>query len=179
MADMKYAVWLLPESSAEAILEEVIRKIASQFELSRFIPHATLCSGEWSGELPELRKHVEAIASETAIVEADVVGVEGIDSYFQFFYLALDPEALQKVSDIALESLREAHLPSVGPHVSLMYSDDFTGIDRKALAGELKEKILERIVFKSLALVFPRANDWRDVANRQVECRVPFGTKIW
>jgi len=165
-----YALWLLPDEPAAMQLETLIGELSERFGTPRFAPHATLCSGIWSGDPSVLAAVSARIAAALPPVRADTFGADGRDAYFQFFYIALLPDTLDIAVEEALRTLPSAHLPEAGPHVSLMYGDAAAGIDRGALADELADRIPPKIVFGRVALVFPGGNDWREIAKWKTEC---------
>ena len=163
-----YAMWLVPSETMLRLIGLMIDDLAQQFSTIRFSPHATLCSGTWAGHISELEPKVDAIAQKSGPVQVNVIGIRETDSFFQFFYIALDSDDLNTTIQAAGSLLPSARFPSVGPHVSLIYSDD-SNIDREKLRNNLAPQIPSQIKFDSLTLVTTKDNNWDNVANWRVE----------
>lgn len=62
MKPFVYSIWLMPCAEQRAVLGQVISDLASRCDALSFISHATLCSGEWSGEQSTLSAVFKVLA---------------------------------------------------------------------------------------------------------------------
>ena len=162
-----YAIWLTPESAAYESLSSIIDNLAESSGTARFRPHATLCTGKWSGDLDLLKAKVDAIAEHSCRLQAATRGLDHRNRNFQFLYISLNPDGIQPVVDFVRQELPLADFPAdeAGPHVSLMYSRQFDQIDRMDLTKRLTSKVPAHIQFEGLTLVLTKNNKWDDIDN--------------
>jgi hypothetical protein len=161
-----FSIWLLPDNDSSALLDPIIDRLANRYGTPGFAAHATLCAGCWNGEESGLIAQVDHLAAaQTQILKLETTGLNYTDSRFQFFYVSLFQGRLTDLQALTRQRLPTSRFPSVGLHVSLMYCDDFSAIDRNLLSNELESSIPPVLGFDTLAVVLPRNNDWTDVSN--------------
>jgi putative hydrolase of the HAD superfamily len=160
-----YSIWLMPCVEQRAMLEETIRRLANRFDTPPFAPHATLCSGVWKKSQAELMDAVGRLQSALS-VELSSGGIDWTDHWSTFFFVRLT--GAEDLFAFAAEQLNGSHPPSVGPHLSLLYSFGGQSIDRETLRSELAGSLPETIRFDSLAMVRPLTGRWEDVAGWQI-----------
>ena len=162
-----YAIWLMPESTVYGSLSSIIDHLAESSGTARFRPHATLCTGKWSGKLGILKAKVNVIAKQSGKLQVATCGLDHRNKNFQFFYISLYPDGIQPVVDCVRQELPLADFPpdDVGPHLSLMYSRQFDRIDRADLTKKLASKVPAHIQFDGLTLVLTKNNRWDDIDN--------------
>ena len=172
-----YAIWLVPDDTSGSQLDRLIGELARRFDTPPFAAHATLCSGKWNDETSHLVDAVDQLSQHSQAATFDTIGLCQTNAFFQFFYIALAESGFDSLVEKAQGILPTAHRPEVGPHVSLLYSDDYTGIDRIALTSELASKIPTQIQLDTLELVFPKNNNWGDISNWKVVHTSPLKAK--
>ena len=153
-----YSIWLVPCEEQRGMLQDVIDRLAGKFGTPAFMPHATLCSGEWNRSEAELAEAVERLAAELP-VELGVDGIDWTDRWLTFFFLRLC--GADRFFEKAAAVVEGFHLPAVGPHLSLMYSFGDKDVDRNAERAALD--VPPAVLFNRLALVSPGAGCWQDV----------------
>lgn len=168
-----YSIWLVPGKPTEDAINAIIDRLSQRYGTTGFSAHATLCSGRWTGKQSELVASVEDLAGRLSALAVESIGIRQTESRFQFFFLALSADDLLNAQDLAQHILPGSRLPEVGPHLSLIYSSDSSGIDRKLLSEELQPQMPEAVVFDRLALVLPKHNNWDDIADWRLEHLVP------
>ncbi len=164
----RYSIWLLPQQQTANLIDGFIANLGQRFATPGFSAHATLCSGTWVGNDSTLVATLESVAAQSTRVTTDSNGIRYIDSRFQFFFLGLATDGLRDIQQLALQEFTGARLPRVGPHLSLIYSNDFSGIDRAQLVDELLPQMPAEVEFDRLALVLPRDNNWEDIAHWKI-----------
>ena len=156
-----YSIWLVPSAEPRTELERLTCELAERFGMPSFTPHVTLCSGMWSGSELQLVNAVECLAAQAKRIEMAIDGMDWTDCWSTFFFLRLrDAEAL---FELAARCIEGSHLPTVGPHMSLLYGFELTDIHRDVLQRELAGRLPLSICFDSLALVLPEAGRWENV----------------
>ncbi|MDJ0834064.1 MAG: hypothetical protein QNJ69_11115 [Gammaproteobacteria bacterium] len=170
-SNQAYSIWLLPETHSADVIESIIGKLSHRFDTPTYTAHATLCSGSWAGELSSLLAAVDAIARQSSPLTTTTSGIRYIDRRFQFFFLSLVTDNFLAVQNLAQDSLPGSRLPEVGPHLSLIYSDNFAGVDRAQLRAEWQSQMPDTAGFDRLALVLPSDNGWDDIAGWKIEHR--------
>lgn len=155
MSSFRYAFWLLPCAEDGEVLRTVIRSLAARCAAPEFSPHATLCSGVWKSGEAELVAAGSRLARPLPVVmQAD--GVGWTERWSTFFFMRLSG-ANDLFERAAVEG---AHVPAVGPHVSLLYGLGESAVERSALPPEIR--------FDSLALVRPGSDRWDDVKHWRI-----------
>jgi len=115
-----------------------------------------------------LHTAVDALCQELDPVSLTVEGLGQTNDYFTFLYVKLANDDPQQVFNRATSVFSGGCAPKIGPHVSLMYSERLTNIDRCALQEELRSSLPPRLLFTSIQLVMPATSNWRDVASWEV-----------
>ena len=173
MKPFAYSIWLMPCAEQRGEMAELIQALSGRYATPVFTPHTTLCSGAWNLDEQDLRNAFERLAVQTASVELAVRGIDWTDHWASFFFLRLaGGEAL---FERAASCIDGAHLPSVGPHLSLLYGLELADIDRDVLRAELAVRLPPRIRFDLLALVRPSTGRWEDVGNWETLCSARLG----
>jgi hypothetical protein len=114
-----------------------------------------LCSGKWEGSLDGLKQEVDRLSSSLQPMTLATQGIDCGDKRTTFFYLRLDNDQALPLFTHAKRALHASHAPAIGAHLSLMYAEPNAGIDRKALANELANRMPQQIDFDELQLVRP------------------------
>jgi len=156
---ISYSVWLVPAHPSRDALARVISEVAQRFGTPAFTPHSTLCSGKWEGGLEALKQLVDRLSSSLRPMTFATRGIDCGDQRTTFFYLKLDNDQAVPLFTQAARSLPGSHAPEIGAHLSLMYAEPTAGIDRKALANELSDRMPQQIDFDELQLVTPVGED--------------------
>lgn len=173
----QFAIWLMPDSSAGRLLCGVINELARRGVTPAFEPHVTLCTGRWNGALDDLKASVDWYAENLLPIDVDSMGIGYADNYFQYLYMSVSGEELQRAGQHFLEQLGVVKLPQVKPHISLAYNRDFISTDRTRLKAALEPLLPQVVRLVSLALVMPAGNDWCRVSNWQlVYCSTVFAS---
>jgi hypothetical protein len=149
------SIWLVPARPLRDALARVIGELAKRFGTPEFTPHATLCSGKWEASVEVLKQQVDALSSSLQPMTLATLGIDCRDKRTTFFYLRLDNDQPAPVFTQAKRALPGFHAPEIGAHLSLMYAEPDAGIDRKALANELSNRMPRQIDFDQLQLVRP------------------------
>ncbi len=163
-----YSVWLLPQPQTADVIDGFIDNLGERFDTPKFAAHATLCSGTWQGDDATLVAAVDTLASQSTSLVTNTNDIRFINSRFQFFYLSLAVDGLRDLQALAQQKLPGSRLPEVGPHLSLIYSDNLHGIDRRQLTEELQPQMPATVSFDRLALVLPEDNNWDDIAHWKI-----------
>ncbi|HZA96658.1 MAG TPA: hypothetical protein VE421_11020 [Burkholderiaceae bacterium] len=150
-----YSVWLVPAQPLRDALTRVIGELAQRFGTPEFTPHATLCSGKWEASVEVLKQQVDALSSSLEPMSLATLGIDCGGTRTTFFYLKLDNDQAAPVFTQAKRALPGFLTPEIGAHLSLMYAEPDTGIDRNALANELSNRMPKQIDFDQLQLVRP------------------------
>lgn len=162
-----YAFWLIPREDQASQLQSLIHELANRYQTPSFIPHVTLCSGQWSRASTELCSIAQAVAVEFKSLALATAGIGHIDRTFQYFYIAIHDQKFEAIAQSARALLQSARTPKPCPHLSLMYSSDYGQIDRAELAKDIQGLVPDTIAFDRIACVMPRNNDWSDIAGWQ------------
>lgn len=161
MSPFPYSIWLMPCAEQCETLRQTINSLAVRFEVPPFAPHVTLCSGHCYTEKTDVLDALEGLAAKTVPVELAVEGVGWTDHWASFFFLRLSGANVLFKHAAAL--FEDAHPPSVGPHLSLLYGLNAAAVDRAALRQEMAGSLPSTIRFDRLALVRPATGRWEDV----------------
>lgn len=167
-----YALWLIP--SENYAFQYIIDDLASQFKTPSFGAHATLCSGEWKAGLDTLQNTVDELCCSFCPVLLDVDGLGQTNSYFRFFYVALIDNDQQQIFHRVTSIIGGSRIPSIGPHMSLMYSDRVNEIDRESLQKKITPDVPPQIKFESIQLILPSTGRWQDTESWVVKHSAKF-----
>lgn len=162
-----YAFWLMPRVDQASQLQSLIHELANRYQTTSFIPHVTLCSGQWSRGRTELCSIAQAVKVQFKRLALATAGIGYVDRKFQYFYIEIVDQQFDVVAEPVRSLLQTARTPRPCPHLSLMYSSDYEQVDRAQLAKDIQESVPETIAFDRIACVMPSNNDWSDIAGWQ------------
>jgi hypothetical protein len=165
----KYAVWLIPSVEHHSFFKGLIADLASRHESHPFAPHMTLCSGEFEEDTPTLLKQVNRLIDDLQPVTLSVEGVGHCNDFFTFLFVQLSNDEAEIPFKLATDIIHNTRKPDVGAHLSLMYSNQYTQIDRTRVIEELLPTLPTKIVFDEVQIVVPKEGDWYDIPNWQVQ----------
>ena len=174
--NQNYSLWLMPTKDQSRLFSTIIHDLARQYDTPVFEPHATLCSGTFAGELSVLYEQVDQLGKEWYPVSLDVRGIEQTDDYFRFLFVALTDNHDPSIFRQAIQTIPNSLPPSVGPHLSLMYSDRIKEIDRARISQAVRRQLPDRVLFSTIQVVMPGTGNWRDVGCWQVRYTAPPGS---
>lgn len=168
-----FALWLVPVEDQARLFTAIIRDLARRFGTTVFPPHVTLCSGNLIA-LPEedVIRRMEVLCADLRPVSLAVEGFGLTDDFFSFLFVTLVEIDSASVFERALRIFPEGHGPSVGPHLSLMYGDKGTPIDRARIRDVIQNQLPGCIRFDTLQMVMPRRADWHDIAGWDIQHQV-------
>jgi hypothetical protein len=122
-------------------------------------------------QLPSLDQ-VDRLCKGLHCVSLGVKGIDQADDYFHFLFVALTEDNGQSVFRRAIQEIPDAYSPAVGPHLSLMYSDRISEIDRLKISENHCKQLPDRLLFSKIQLVMPSTGNWRDLGCWQVRYTV-------
>lgn len=160
----RYALWLLPENSANDIFLRLINDLSEQYRGPQFAPHITLF-GRTNGIESQLTEAVEKLAEKLAPFKISTQGIEGTSYYFRCLYVKLAKSAeLLRIGQLASEALGAGLTPNYIPHVSLLYGT-LKRKTRAQLRSTLTQTVppefgVDRLQLVQLAV---SVTDWRPV----------------
>lgn len=170
-----YSLWLMPTKDQSRLFSTIIHELACQHNTPVFDPHVTLCSGTLAGKLSVLYEQVDQISHRWHPVSLAVRGIGQTDDYFRFLFVTLIDNNRPSIFRQAIQVFPNAVLPPVGPHLSLMYSDQIHKIDRLKISVAIRKQLPNQLLFSTLQIVIPGTGHWRDVGCWQVRYTAPLG----
>jgi hypothetical protein len=162
-----YAVWLIPRKEQYRDISSVMDDLSERFGIARFQPHATLFSGDLQDDV---YFKFDKLSKVLSTISLKVESIAYTDNFFQFFFIKLCDGAFQGKLIEARSVFRNCRISDIGLHISLIYSDRFTDIDRPLLAKEVFSRLPTNIVFDSIALVITTTGSWHDLNSWKI-CR--------
>jgi hypothetical protein len=166
-----YAVWLIPRKEQYYKILSLVDDLSERFGTARFQPHATLFSGDLQDDVYfKFDKLSKVLSTISPRIESIAYKIAYKDTFFQFFFIKLFDDPFRRKLIEARSDFNNCHIADVGLHVSLMYSDRFTDIDRSLLATEVFHRLPTNIVFDSIALVITTTGSWHDLNSWKI-CR--------
>lgn len=170
--DRPFALWLVPVDDQARLFTAIIRDLARRFGTPDFPPHVTLCSGNFITVPEDVMRRMDGVCADLRPFSLAVNGIGLTDDFFHFLFVTLAEIDSSAVFERALRIFPEGHGPSVGPHLSLMYGDRGTPIDRARIRAEIQERLPDCIRFDTVQMVLPRRGDWYDVADWHIQHQV-------
>jgi hypothetical protein len=171
MPTLPYAVWLIPADEHRELLGRIILELSSQFAAPLFPPHATLCSGTFTGSLSDIVDSVDRLSQGLQPVSLTVTGIDYTEAYFGFLFARLRDDGLFAQ---ALQVIPNSNPPPVGPHLSLLYGDKPSAARRAELNHDLEARLPTTLLFSAVQIIVPTTGNWRDIDNWQVKHARPF-----
>lgn len=162
--DRPFALWLVPTEDQARLFTAIIRDLARRFGTPDFPPHVTLCSGNLTTVPEDGMRRMDGLCADLRPFSLAVNGIGLADDFFSFLFVSLAEIDSSAVFERALRIFPEGHGPAIGPHLSLMYGDKGTPIDRSRIRAEIQDQLPERIRFDMVQMVMPRRGDWHDVS---------------
>lgn len=161
----KYSLWLVPKGGVGMALQDLIGKLAGQYQAPKFVPHVTLVANVFadSGELEDLKVRVGLFAERMNQFTVELTNYAYLDEEFRSLYLLAQSPELRLAYDQALQvfpQVRDEHFQKM-PHLSVLYGD---------YPSETKEQIIEsspwagaEFVVESIDLYLTNnpVEDWR------------------
>ena len=165
MAERPIAIWLMPSAADRVALSAWIERLARSWDTPVFEPHLTLASGMLSIPHEEFERAVKARFSSFAAPTCNVTGAAGTADRFTALYLSFaEHESVVGVT-MARACAPGLRGPRVGPHLSLLYREGTTETERRGIVDSIAHAIPSRIRFEGIALAWPSAGDWGEVAS--------------
>jgi hypothetical protein len=169
---LPFGIQLIPTGEDSNALNRIIQDLAEKFNTSPFPAHVTLCSGYAPAAAfsPEIAARVDRVCRELGPISAMLSDIDQTDDYGTFFFAkvrVVDGEGTTLQSRIAAV-VEAPERPTVGLHLSMMYSEPSAEIDRAELALRVKPKLPTRVLFDRLRIVMPERGDWRDVESWKI-----------
>ncbi|MBG29332.1 MAG: hypothetical protein CMI31_04935 [Opitutae bacterium] len=150
MKSRHLSYWLIPTVEHCSVLQTVINKLASRFDVSPFPPHLTIFAGPLAAEDEPLLL-LESLPPDLVPQELEVNQVEVSDRFTMTLFLRCQNESKL----VSLHEYVRANSPSsnycLDPHLSLLYAD-IPLATKESLADEF-ESPLKKIQFDRIRAV--------------------------
>jgi hypothetical protein len=170
-----YALWLIPQKEQAIALQAIIDDLARHGDTPPFPVHATLCSGTIQPDPRELKNLFTVFASNHSPLALANTGLRHSDDFFRFLLIRLG-SAPPLIFTEALRAFPDAHLPEIGPHLSLAYSEPRDSLDLETMPQNLTRALPKSIYFDKIELVIPTTGRWRDIGAWTTIYSQPLGT---
>lgn len=146
------------------VLLPVITKLQKEYcNQPPFEPHVSIYH---SVKLTSLTDTITAISRAISKVKPFMVESEGFDSgpvWSRIFYIKIKPNLiLDEIRANIGKELGDTEIRSFIPHISLMYKDELSSIERNKIIGRLQ--IPNTFIIQGIQIISPGTldNDWRD-----------------
>jgi len=164
----RYALWLVPEASAEERLISVIEDLSDRYGCPRFLPHATILGG-LGGTEQELIEKVDSLAGELQAIDVTATGLAMEPYYFTSFYLKLEPSAALLLSYQKATQVFTAKAGNFNPHVSLLYGS-VPRQEKINIGAEIHSRVpgafrLDRLYLVQITLAVP---NWKVISRHDL-----------
>ena len=154
--------WLIPALEDQAFFQQIIDRLAAQYDAPRFAPHVTLYFGTFAAEgLPELMQQVVQIVQPAQSLELQVDRLLYTDQFTKTLFVQFHPQpVLTQLSQALEQGAIDPPGFSLNPHLSLTY---------KLLDSAEKQQLVSEISLPQPTIRFDRL--WAVSTPATVQCR--------
>lgn len=171
MKSRHLSYWLIPTAEDSAVLQTVIDKLASRFDVSPFPPHLTIFAGPFASEGEPLHL-LESLSPDMVPQDLEVNQVDVSERFTMTLFLRCqnEPKLVSLNQQIQANSLPSNYC--LDPHLSLLYAD-MPLTKKQSLADEFKSP-LKKIHFDRIRAVshLSPVQTQEDIDNFQDICEV-------
>ena len=158
----RFSLWLVPEGAAEAALQAVINRLATEHGGPSFPPHMTLLSGIVTTE-DDVVERARRLAIENAPITLHLDGIGTDETYFQSLFATVVPTP----ELVGLRAAAQAIFPEAPdpyrPHISLLYGHPALETKRAIAAAERNALPSSVRALTLLVMTGHEVADWRYV----------------
>lgn len=169
MKSLGHTLWLLPTGTAYDKFENLIKKLAGEYNAPVFQPHITLLGEFMQPQQECIEKTKQLVAGQKPfVVDLQEIGFQ--DFYFRtLFVYAQKTEPLQNLHNRAKEIFGMPNIPPYMPHLSLLYGI-FPQTVKDKIIQEIGKSQFAQFEIKSVFLV-----NGGEIKNWQIVEEFPFG----
>ncbi len=157
----RFSLWLQPSKSDNFLLQDVLFKLAKEYQTPLFEPHLTLLSGcldpEDFLEQTFFKKHPPFSVKIKVLNQSQ--------RFFQPIFLEIaENRALTLLRQQCLQKFKMTNVTIKHPHVSLLYGK-FVKKERQVIMKSLNLKLFKKIEFNKISLVITEGmvEKWKKV----------------
>lgn len=140
--DTKFSLWWIPnpDSPAFKLTQEIIDKLAKEYDTSRFDTHITLIADR-SGSLEEIINLANKLADQIKPFEVRLGKVRFTDNLYQSLVVVAEGKELENAAYQAGEVWDDFNATVYRPHLSLIYTENKDHDFKKQLVKEVGNEL--------------------------------------